>query len=85
MRSGNADASYEQRQGSTAHRRSSDFRRRDVAETTRRHGRRINHVHCEALRPVIPNAARQKDQGLLSAILDGVFTAPPPAHSSRPF
>jgi inosose dehydratase len=48
----------------------------DIAETTRKHGRRITHVHCKDLRPDVLQAARQKDQSFLSAILDGVFTVP---------
>jgi inosose dehydratase len=48
----------------------------DVVATTRRHGRRINHVHCKDLRWDVLKAARQKDQSFLSAILDGVFTVP---------
>jgi inosose dehydratase len=48
----------------------------DVAATTRRHGRRINHVHCKDLRWEVLKAARQKDQSFLAAILDGVFTVP---------
>jgi len=48
----------------------------DIAETTRKHGRRINHVHCKDLRSDVLKAARQKDQSFLSAILDGVFTVP---------
>ncbi len=48
----------------------------DIAETVRRHGRRINHVHCKDLRPDVLKAARQKDQSFLAAILDGVFTVP---------
>jgi inosose dehydratase len=48
----------------------------DIAETTRRHGRRINHVHCKDLRWEVVKAARRKDQSFLAAILDGVFTVP---------
>jgi inosose dehydratase len=48
----------------------------DVVATTRRHGRRINHVHCKDLRWDVLKAARQKDQSFLAAILDGVFTVP---------
>jgi inosose dehydratase len=48
----------------------------DIAETTRKHGRRINHVHCKDLRWEVVKAARQKDQSFLAAILDGVFTVP---------
>ena len=48
----------------------------NVVETTRRHGRRINHVHCKDLRADVLKAARQKDHSFLAAILDGVFTVP---------
>jgi inosose dehydratase len=48
----------------------------DIAETTRKHGRRINHVHCKDLRSDELKAARRKDQSFLAAILDGVFTVP---------
>ena len=48
----------------------------DIAETTRQHGRRINHVHCKDLRADVLKAARLKDQSFLAAILDGVFTVP---------
>jgi inosose dehydratase len=48
----------------------------DIVETTRKHGRRINHVHCKDLRGPVLKAARQKDQSFLAAILDGVFTVP---------
>ena len=48
----------------------------DIAETTRKHGRRINHVHCKDLRWDVLKAARQKGQSFLAAILDGVFTVP---------
>ncbi|MEA2782020.1 MAG: inosose dehydratase [Rhodospirillaceae bacterium] len=48
----------------------------DPLEVTRRHGPRINHVHCKDIRPEVLKRARQKDQSFLSAILDGVFTVP---------
>jgi len=48
----------------------------DVLETTRRHGKRINHVHCKDVRPEVLRRARQADQSFLAAILDGVFTVP---------
>jgi inosose dehydratase len=48
----------------------------DIAGTTRRHGRRISHVHCKDLRGDVLKRARQKDQSFLAAILDGVFTVP---------
>ena len=48
----------------------------DVAEVTRRHGKRINHVHCKDIRPEVLKLARQKDSSFLGAILEGVFTVP---------
>jgi len=48
----------------------------DVLETTRRHGKRINHVHCKDIRLEVLRRARQGDQSFLAAILDGVFTVP---------
>jgi len=48
----------------------------DILETTRRHGKRINHVHCKDIRPEVLRRARQGDQSFLAAILEGVFTVP---------
>jgi inosose dehydratase len=48
----------------------------DVLATTRRHARRINHVHCKDIRPEALKRARQSDQSFLDAILEGVFTVP---------
>jgi inosose dehydratase len=48
----------------------------DIAETTRRHGRRLNHVHCKDIRPEVLKRARQRDLSFLQAILEGVFTVP---------
>jgi inosose dehydratase len=48
----------------------------DVAETARRHGQRINHVHCKDIRPEVLKCARQRDQSFLGAIVEGVFTVP---------
>jgi len=48
----------------------------DVLETTRRHARRINHVHCKDIRAGILKTVRRNDQSFLRAILDGVFTVP---------
>lgn len=48
----------------------------DVLATTRRHARRINHVHCKDIRPEILKRARQRDMSFLDAILEGVFTVP---------
>jgi inosose dehydratase len=48
----------------------------DVAETTRKHGRRINHVHCKDLRWDLLKQVRQKDMSFLRGVLEGVFTVP---------
>ena len=48
----------------------------DIAETTRRHGRRLNHIHCKDIRPEVLKRARQQDLAFLQAILEGVFTVP---------
>jgi inosose dehydratase len=48
----------------------------DVLQTTRRHARRINHVHCKDIRPDALKCARQQNMSFLDAILAGVFTVP---------
>jgi inosose dehydratase len=48
----------------------------DIGETTRKHGRRINHVHCKDLRWDLLKQVRQKDMSFLKGVLDGVFTVP---------
>jgi len=48
----------------------------DVLATTRRHARRINHVHCKDIRLEVLKQARQRDMSFLDAILEGVFTVP---------
>ena len=48
----------------------------DVVETTRKHGRRINHVHCKDLRWDMLKQVRQQDMSFLKGVLDGVFTVP---------
>lgn len=48
----------------------------DIAETTRKHGRRINHVHCKDLRADMLKQVRQKDMSFLKGVLEGVFTVP---------
>lgn len=48
----------------------------DISAVTRKHGRRINHVHCKDVRWEVMKTVRQKDQSFLSAVLDGVFTVP---------
>jgi inosose dehydratase len=48
----------------------------DITETVRRHGRRINHVHCKDLRAEVLRTVRQKDWSFLTGVLEGVFTVP---------
>lgn len=48
----------------------------DVVETTKKHGRRINHVHCKDLRTDMLKQVRQKDMSFLKGVLEGVFTVP---------
>jgi len=48
----------------------------DVLGVTRRHARRINHVHCKDVRFEVLRKMRQKDASFLSAVLEGVYTVP---------
>ena len=48
----------------------------DPVAVARRHGRRINHVHCKDVRPDILERARAADMSFLDSVLDGVFTVP---------
>ncbi|TXL72811.1 myo-inosose-2 dehydratase [Vineibacter terrae] len=48
----------------------------DLLAITRRHARRINHVHCKDVRPDVLAQARASDLSFLEAVLAGVFTAP---------
>jgi inosose dehydratase len=48
----------------------------DVLGATRRHGKRINHVHCKDVRLNVLAGARKKDLSFLDAVLAGVFTVP---------
>jgi inosose dehydratase len=48
----------------------------DVLEVTRRHARRINHVHCKDVRFDVLKKVRQQDTNFLSAVLAGVYTVP---------
>jgi inosose dehydratase len=48
----------------------------DTLAVTRRHARRINHVHCKDVRPEVLAQARVRDLSFLEAVLAGVFTAP---------
>ncbi len=48
----------------------------DPLAVTRRHGRRINHVHCKDIRAEVLERSRAEDRSFLNAILEGVFTVP---------
>ena len=48
----------------------------DVDAVTRRHGARINHVHCKDIRPDVLARVRALDMSFLDAVLEGVFTVP---------
>jgi inosose dehydratase len=48
----------------------------DVLAVARRHAHRIVHVHCKDIRPAVLARARQRDQGFLDAVVEGVFTVP---------
>ena len=48
----------------------------DPAAIVRRHGRRINHVHCKDVRDGVLAEVRARDASFLDAVLDGVFTVP---------
>ena len=48
----------------------------DVLSVTRRHARRINHIHCKDVRFDVLKKVRQDDASFLSAVLAGVYTVP---------
>lgn len=48
----------------------------DWLAITRRHARRVVHVHCKDIRPEVLKQARAQDMSFLNAILAGVFTVP---------
>ena len=48
----------------------------DVLAVTRRHARRINHIHCKDVRFDVLKRVRQQDASFLSAVLEGVYTVP---------
>ncbi len=52
------------------------FAGEDPVAVTRRHGPRINHVHCKDVRPDIMRRVREEDMSFLDAVLEGVFTVP---------
>jgi inosose dehydratase len=48
----------------------------DVTRVVRRHGARINHVHCKDVRAHVLARAKAEDLGFLDAVIEGVFTVP---------
>jgi len=48
----------------------------DAVAVARRHGARINHVHCKDVRPDVLARARADDASFLDSVLAGVFTVP---------
>jgi inosose dehydratase len=48
----------------------------DPIAVVRRHGKRINHVHCKDVRPAVLKAAKSAGKSFLDSVLEGVFTVP---------
>ena len=48
----------------------------DPVAIARRHGARINHVHCKDVRHEVLGAARARDSSFLDNVVEGVFTVP---------
>jgi inosose dehydratase len=48
----------------------------DVLATTRRHGGRINHVHCKDIRTPVLERLKAERWSFLQGVLEGVFTVP---------
>jgi inosose dehydratase len=48
----------------------------DVLATARRHGRRINHVHCKDIREGVLGRLRAENWSFLKGVVEGVFTVP---------
>jgi inosose dehydratase len=48
----------------------------NIANTTRRHGQRINHVHCKDIRQPVLDGLRAERWSFLKGVLEGVFTVP---------
>jgi inosose dehydratase len=48
----------------------------DVMGTARRHGRRINHVHCKDIRAGVLDRLRAENWSFLKGVVEGVFTVP---------
>jgi inosose dehydratase len=48
----------------------------DVLATARRHGRRINHVHCKDIRADVLARLKSENWSFLKGVIEGVFTVP---------
>ena len=48
----------------------------DPVGLVRRHGKRLNHIHCKDIRGPVLAAAKRDDLSFLDAIIAGVFTVP---------
>ena len=48
----------------------------DVIGTARRHGRRINHVHCKDIRTGVLARLKAENWSFLKGVVEGVFTVP---------
>ena len=48
----------------------------DVLATARRHGRRINHVHCKDIRADVLARLKAENWSFLKGVIEGVFTVP---------
>ena len=48
----------------------------DVLATARRHGRRINHVHCKDIRAGVLDRLKAENWSFLKGVIEGVFTVP---------
>jgi inosose dehydratase len=48
----------------------------DVLATTRRHGTRINHVHCKDIRAEVLDRLKTERWSFLKGVIEGVFTVP---------
>ncbi len=48
----------------------------DPVGLVRRHGARLNHIHCKDIRPAVLADAKRRDLSFLDAVIEGVFTVP---------
>jgi inosose dehydratase len=48
----------------------------DVLATARRHGKRINHVHCKDIRADVLARLKAENWSFLKGVIEGVFTVP---------